>query len=335
MSEQHYVRFDWAMKRLLRHKKDFVVVEGFLSSLLEEPVTIVEVLESESNRETATDKANRADVIVKDAEGRKILIEIQQEWQDDFFLRMLYGTSKLVTQYLSQGDTYSEIGKVYSVNIVYFSLGVGDDYVYRGTTVFRGIHTSNALKLTPYQRVLFPGREDVGDLYPEYFVLRVNDFDKVAATPLDEWIHFLKTEEIPAAFKAPGLDAAREVLHELRLTPAEREVYLSDCHHRRNERSSFNTAVARGLERGRAEGRAEGEAVGYNKGREDGHAEGEAKGPEEGRAEGHANGNKEGHEETIREMAAELSRDGMTHDRVAKITGLTMAEIAACAGRRK
>ncbi len=31
----HLVRFDWAMKRLLRHKSNFVVLEGFLSSLFE------------------------------------------------------------------------------------------------------------------------------------------------------------------------------------------------------------------------------------------------------------------------------------------------------------
>ncbi|MDR2850022.1 MAG: Rpn family recombination-promoting nuclease/putative transposase, partial [Verrucomicrobiota bacterium] len=211
MRETLYIRFDWAIKRLLRHKADFVVVEGFLSSLLGYSVTITDVLESESNRDAADDKANCVDVLVKDEKGVKILIEIQNEFERDFFQRMLYGTSKLVTQYLTRGGEYGQIGKIYSVNIVYFSLGDGQDYVYRGRTDFRGIHTHDTLKLSARQRAVFLG-EEAGDVFPEYFVLRVNDFDQAAVTPLDEWIRFLKTEEIPEGSKAPGLAEARERL---------------------------------------------------------------------------------------------------------------------------
>ena len=60
---------------------------------------------------------------LKDAQGRKILIEIQNYFQRDFFQRMLYGASKLVTEHLGIGESYGGIGKVYSVNIVYFLLG--------------------------------------------------------------------------------------------------------------------------------------------------------------------------------------------------------------------
>ena len=33
---ENLIRFDWAMKRLLRDKSNYVVLEGFLSTLLEE-----------------------------------------------------------------------------------------------------------------------------------------------------------------------------------------------------------------------------------------------------------------------------------------------------------
>ncbi len=43
------IRFDWAMKRLLRDKSNFVVLEGFLSTLLGEDLRICRFLESESD----------------------------------------------------------------------------------------------------------------------------------------------------------------------------------------------------------------------------------------------------------------------------------------------
>jgi hypothetical protein len=43
------VRFDWAMKRLLRDKANFVILEGFLTVLLNEKITIQRILSSQSN----------------------------------------------------------------------------------------------------------------------------------------------------------------------------------------------------------------------------------------------------------------------------------------------
>ena len=36
----NYIRFDWAMKRLLRNKANFAVLEGFLTTLLNEKIVI-------------------------------------------------------------------------------------------------------------------------------------------------------------------------------------------------------------------------------------------------------------------------------------------------------
>jgi hypothetical protein len=60
------VRFDWAIKHLLRNKANFDVLEGFLSELMHEPeIKIETVLESEGNKQTENDKFNRVDVLVK------------------------------------------------------------------------------------------------------------------------------------------------------------------------------------------------------------------------------------------------------------------------------
>ena len=47
-SEKMYIRFDWAIKRLLRQKANFGALEGFLTVFLGERIRIVEILESDS-----------------------------------------------------------------------------------------------------------------------------------------------------------------------------------------------------------------------------------------------------------------------------------------------
>lgn len=64
------VRFDWAIKRLLRQKSNFVVLEGLLSTLLGENVIIIRILESEGNKEDSEDKFNRIDVLAENSKGR-------------------------------------------------------------------------------------------------------------------------------------------------------------------------------------------------------------------------------------------------------------------------
>ena len=64
-----YIRFDWAVKRMLRDKANFGVLEGLITVLLNEPVHIVELLESEGNQDTADDKFNRVDIRAKNDRG--------------------------------------------------------------------------------------------------------------------------------------------------------------------------------------------------------------------------------------------------------------------------
>ncbi|MBF0134546.1 MAG: PD-(D/E)XK nuclease family transposase, partial [Magnetococcales bacterium] len=67
------ITFDWALKRLLRSKANFEVLEGLLSELLRTDVSIVEILESESNKEDKLDKYNRVDLKVKNGQGEWLI----------------------------------------------------------------------------------------------------------------------------------------------------------------------------------------------------------------------------------------------------------------------
>ncbi|MBQ3655572.1 MAG: PD-(D/E)XK nuclease family transposase, partial [Bacteroidales bacterium] len=78
-----YIRFDWMIKRLLRNKNSFVVLEGFLSVLLDRQIKINQILESESNQEEEEQKFNRVDLLVEDERKEKFLIEVQNDHELD------------------------------------------------------------------------------------------------------------------------------------------------------------------------------------------------------------------------------------------------------------
>ena len=251
------IRFDWAMKRLLRNKANFSVLEGLLTTLLGEKIVIQKLLESESNQETDFDKYNRVDMLAEDSKGELILIEVQNNSEYAYFQRMLFGTSKLVTEYIERGDNYDKVRKVYSVNIVYFELGHGKDYVYHGKTEFRGIHTNDLLELTPFQKQTFKA-DTVSQLYPEYYILKVNGFNQVAKSPLEEWIYYLNTGEIPSNATAPGLDEARQKLKLAMMTRNELAAYYRHLDNIVILRNNIITEREEGRAEGRAEGREEG-----------------------------------------------------------------------------
>jgi predicted transposase/invertase (TIGR01784 family) len=251
------VTFDWALKRLLRSKANYKVLEGFLSVLLHDDIRIVEILESESNKETEQDKFNRVDLLVKDRIGRHIIIEVQYSREDDYLQRMMYGTAKVLTESLSQGKNYREIARVVSVNIVHFDLGHGEDYIYEGRTEFCGVHRHDRLDLTEMQRELFQA-ETVQDLFPEYYILKVNNFDDRAKDALDQWVYFLKNGSIKPGFDAKGLQEAQAAMDVLKLTAAEKRSYDLFVKTQRIQRGVAESTVLRAerAERGEANAKA-------------------------------------------------------------------------------
>lgn len=260
------VRFDWVIKRLLRNKADYVVVEGLLTVLLGRPIKIKNLLESEGNQEAEDDKFNRVDLLAEDEDGELLIFEIQNNRELDYFHRMAYGTSKVISEYMKLGDPYEKVRKVYSINIVYFSLGQGNDYAYRGVTKFVSMHDEKEeLQLSDAQRNAFQCSMP-SDIFPEYYLLRVDKFDTLAKTPLDEWIEYLKTGDIPSTATAPGLPEAREQLLLDNLSESEKKAYYRMMENLRYQRSVINTGRAEGFEEGREEGRIEGRKEGLAEG---------------------------------------------------------------------
>ncbi len=134
-------------------------------------------------------------------------------------------------------------------------------------------------------------RKNVWDIFPEYFLLRVNKFDEEVKEPLQEWISFLKTGEIPKSYTAQGLAEAREVMRVSELDEEERKAY---------ERYIDSIRISRSV------------AFSYD---------------DMGYCRGLEEGEKKGRVAALLATARSMRADGLSVDVIAKYTGLTPGEI--------
>lgn len=296
--KDRYIRFDWAIKCLLRQKANFDVLEGFLTVFIGEEVKIVEILESEGNQQTQDDKFNRVDIKARNSKGEIILVEVQNTSELYYLERILYGVAKAITEHIHLGDTYKEVKKVYSISILYFDIGKGADYLYVGQNKFIGVHTNDQLVITAKEKGALV-QKSPAEIFPEYILVRVNEFDKVAVTPLEEWVAYLKSGVIKENTTAPGLQEARKKLQYYSMTDAERYAYDEHL----NAVMIQNDVLGNAREEGLAEGRAEGRAEGLT----------------QGRAEGRA--------EAKKDIVKSMLSNGLSVEQAAKYSGLTVEEV--------
>lgn len=281
-----YIRFDWAIKRLLRDKANFGVLEGLLTVLFNDKTKIVEILESEGNQQWEEDKFNRVDIKAKNSKGEIIIVEVQNTRELYYLERILYGTAKAITEHISLGDTYQQVKKVYSISILYFDLGRGNDYLYHGQNRFIGVHTKDELLINAKEENAIVQKLP-SEVFPEYYLIRVNEFNQVAKTPLEEWVKYLKTGIIDPETTAPGLPEAREKLRYYDMTPEERYAYDEHINAIMIQNDVLNTA----------------------------------------KLEGHAEGRAEGERNKQLEIARKMKEMGMNADVIAQVTGLAPGEI--------
>lgn len=300
--QDRFIRFDWAVKRLLRNKANFGVLEGFLTVLLKEKITILEILESEGNQQTPDDKFNRVDIKARNSKDEIIIVEIQNTRELYYLERILYGVAKAITEHISLGERYYKVKKVYSISILYFDIGRGDDYIYHGQNTFVGLHTGDHLQVNTKERDAIVTRMP-SEIFPEYYLIRVNEFNKVAVTPLEEWIDYLKSGVIREGTTAPGLGEAREKLKYFSMSPQERLAYDEHVNAMLIQNDVLDSAKLEGRIEGLQEGRME------------------------GRIEGRQEGRQEGLKEGLLATARNLKSMGMSDEMIVQATGLSVDEV--------
>jgi predicted transposase/invertase (TIGR01784 family) len=349
MGDRTIISFDYAIKHILRDKSSFNILGGFLTELLGRKVTVLEILESEGNKDDPTSKTNRVDLKakIKNSKGGKsheiAIFEIQFADMHDFFGKMLFNVSRAVVEQISKTDKY-DVKKVYMISIAYFDLGAKKDYMFTAkVTGFKGVHTGENIPFA--QNDCLQPNAPRTDIHPEYYLLLPQMFDERIKDGIDEWVYTLKTSEVKEGFKAAGLREAGEKLDELKMTPQERRAYEKFVRDQTDGDTIAETAVMKGLAEGLAKGLAKGLSKGLAKGRKEGikigHAEGLTEGIEKGKAEGlekgkaeglekgKAEGKAEGEKEAARKIALSMKNAGYSVEDIVKMTGLTAAEIRA------
>jgi predicted transposase/invertase (TIGR01784 family) len=329
------IRFDWAMKSILRNKANFDVLEGFLSALLDDnDIRILNILESEGNQADADQKFNRVDLMIEDCHHRKIIVEIQNSREADYLERLLYGVSKVIVDNQQLGHDFRNVSKVISISVLYFNLGIGDDYLYSGTTEFKGMNTGNPLLVR--KRIEFLDVDmkkhycfEEKQIFPEYYLIQVERYPDEIKKAIDEWIYMIKNNEVKDGSTSRNIDRAKEKLSELNMLPEERAAY---------ERYLINTAIERDVvntakEEGEQLGLKKGEELGLKKGEELGLKKGEElglkKGEELGLKKGEELGLKKGKEFTALNL---LSLNVLSVNQISQVSGLSTDEIKSLIG---
>jgi hypothetical protein len=148
----------------------------------------------------------------------------------------------LISEYIAEGQPYGAVKKAYSINIMYFRLGQGKDYIYDYEGNLMGRKKKDILNPTNHQKSKY-GIERVADIFPKYIILRVGSFkeEKIIDT-MDEWMYFLKKSEIKDEFTAKGMNAAKEVLRYENMQPEDQIAYKRHIENRRIEKSVTETA---------------------------------------------------------------------------------------------
>ena len=252
------IRFDWAIKSLLRDKANFDVLEGFLGALLEdESIQIIELLGEEGQQEDEDEKFNRVDILVRDNQDRRIIIEVQTTRESDYLERLLFGTSKSIVDNIGLGKKYKNIHKIISVSILFFNLGRGEDYLYRGTTTFIGMNDGKPLIIKRKEQKIINGQQQTKfkdrNIFPEYYLIRVEKYQNIIRKKIDEWIYLIKNNTVKAGSTAKNIDKAVEKLAYMNMSEAERERYERYLVNLHREEDILDTA------------REEGEQIGFKK----------------------------------------------------------------------
>ncbi len=258
MHSQKIVRFDWAMKHLLRNKANFDIIEGFLCALLKDnDIKVLEILESEANQNNKNEKFNKVDVLVKDNKNRNIIIEIQNTRESDYLYRILFGTSKNIVDSISVGDKYRKISKVISISILYFNLGIGNDYLYYGKTSFVGMNTNEVIdKNNKKVKKLIPkgAKYNQVEIFPEYYLIEVEKYQNIISNAIDEWIFWFKNEEIKKGSKSKNIKKVADKLAVLKMNEKAKKQYDNFLWKLASEIDMVETSKQEGIEEGIKEG---------------------------------------------------------------------------------
>ena len=300
-------RVDFAFKRLFGVKENSDLLISLLNAILSpsSPIKAIELLNPYNEKQSSTDKLSILDIKACDDRDQFYNIEVQMGNQINYDKRALYYWSKVYTDRLSSGKSYSKLKKTIGIHILNF----------------------NYFKKEPrYHNIYEIRNRDSNRRHFENFEFHFIELDKfdVAQSPLksllERWVTFLKSEGLftnqqvlKVLQSDPKIKKALDTLERINFTEEEREIYDAQLKRLWDDIEEIRTAHDRGLKKG------------MEKGMEKGRAEGKA----EGKAEGIQEGMEKGMEKAKLATALKLIASGQTIEFSSEITGLSITSIKA------
>ena len=273
------------------------LVKSLLNALLPldegKQIEHVEYMPVELVPENPGKKNSIVDVRCRETGGRHFIVEMQMNWNNEFQRRVVLNASKAVVKQLDEGEDYTLLQPVYSLNLINdVGFDAGPDEFYHDYAIVNVEHTDRIIEGLRFVFVELP------KFKPQTIAEK-----KMAVL----WLRFLTeideaTEQVDAELlENPDTAEALQILEKSAYSEGQLYAYEYFWDAVVNER----VAIEGGYKRGRAEGR------------------------EEGLAEGRAEGLEEGEAKERIKTARKMKEDNMPVELITKYTGLTTEEIAA------
>ena len=113
---------DIIFKRIFGNKENEVILKDFLSSIIEEPIKEIEVeKDTKLEKEELNDKIGILDIKAKLDNGTQVNIEMQVVNQQNMEKRTLFYWGKLYTGSIHQGESFYELKKTITINLLDFN----------------------------------------------------------------------------------------------------------------------------------------------------------------------------------------------------------------------
>ena len=275
---------DFGFKRLFGTEPNKAILIEFLNALFEaeqDPaidrhvITDLTYLPGEQLGILETDRRAVFDVYCQTASGKKIVVEMQNSYQQFYKDRVIYYSSIPIYEQGLRGRWNFELNAVYVVSIMNFSFSKSSDESGEGTPKY--YHT-RVMLMDTREKTIFSDKLTL-------FFLEMKKFDKTESeltTQLDKWMYLLKNIDrlmaLPKGISEPVFMQFMEQAEIARFTREERQRYDRSIMAYRDVENSVDTA--------RAEGEEKGLKAGMEKGLKEGEEKGLKAGMEKGRNEG-------------------------------------------------
>lgn len=242
---------NYAFQKIFKNEE---IVKGFLMALLHLKETDIETLEVADpfvEGEVKEEKEGILDVKMVLNGGKKINIEMQNTYQEDWAERSLFYNCRMFTEGLKKGEPYYELPPCIHVGIL--------DFNYLKSLGF-------------YHRILLQD-DKTGELYSSKFQFHVIELSKIRSTKgkarkqeLYRWAKLISAstwEEVREESEGNHyMEKVRDEMIKMSRDESERYLYLREQMAIRDKESQLRSAENRGRREGREEGRKEGRKQG-------------------------------------------------------------------------